>query len=171
MVHIATAAVAVSIAVVVVSLSVIFGFKEQISTLVSGTVADITITSPYANRQPELHPISDNEALRDILVSTRNIAHTARYALRSVVVRGEKAASGIALKGVDAEANIDLIAERLESGAMPRMEEMRRKEILLSQTIAEKIGASANSRVELLLLDGDTPRREVVKVCGIYRSA
>lgn len=171
MVHIATAAVAVSIAVVVVSLSVIFGFKEQISTLVSGTVADITITSPYANRQPELHPISDNEALRDILVSTRNIAHTERYALRSVVVRGEKGASGIALKGVDAEANIDLIAERLESGAMPRMEEMRRKEILLSQTIAEKIGASANSRVELLLLDGDTPRREVFKVCGIYRSA
>ena len=171
MVHIATAAVAVSIAVVVVSLSVIFGFKEQISALVSGTVADITITNPYADRQPELHPISDNEVLRDILVSTRNIAHTERYALRSGVIRGENGAVGIALKGIGQEADTSLISERLESGAMPRIEDSRRKEILLSKSIAEKIGASTNSRVELLLLDGETPRRELFKVCGIYRSA
>jgi lipoprotein-releasing system permease protein len=51
------------------------------------------------------------------------------------------------------------------------MEEARRKEILLSQSIASKIGAKADSRIELLLLEGDTPRREVFKVCGIYRSA
>ncbi len=171
MVHIATAAVAVSIAVVVVTLSVIFGFKEQISTLISGTMADITITSPYASRQPELHPIGDNEALRDILVSTKNIAHIERYALRSGVVRGEKGASGIALKGIDAEAYTSLIAERLESGSMPRIEEARRKEILLSKSLAEKIGASNDSRIEILILEGDTPRREVFKVCGIYRSA
>ena len=171
MVHIATAAVAVSIAVVVVSLSVIFGFKEQISTLISGTVADITITSPYATRQPELHPISDNESLRNILVSTQNIAHTERYALRSGVVRGKNSAAGIALKGIDRDADLSLIAERLESGAMPRLEEARRKEILLSKSIADEIGASTDSRVELLLLEGDTPRRELFKVCGVYRSA
>ena len=44
MVHIATTAVAVSIAVAVITLSVILGFKEQISSLVSGSVADITGT-------------------------------------------------------------------------------------------------------------------------------
>jgi lipoprotein-releasing system permease protein len=51
------------------------------------------------------------------------------------------------------------------------MEEARRKEILLSQSIASQIGATADSRIELLLLDNDTPRREVFKVCGVYRSA
>lgn len=171
MVHIATAAVAVSIAVVVISLSVIFGFKEQISALVSGTVSDITISNPYAKRQPELHPISDSKALRELLISTSNISHIERYALRSGVIRGENGATGIVLKGVDAEADISLIAERLLSGIIPRTEDTRRKEILLSKSIADKIGASTNSRVELLLLDGETPRREVFKVCGIYCSA
>ena len=171
MVHIATAAVAVSIAVVVISLSVIFGFKEQISTLVSGTVADITISSPYAKRQPESNPINENEALRDLLVSTKNIDHIERYALRSGVIRGERGAVGIALKGIGADADTSLIAERLEGGEMPRIEEARRKDILLSESVAEQIGASTNSRVELLLLEGDTPRREVFKVCGVYRSA
>lgn len=171
MVHIATSAVAVSIAVVIISLSVIFGFKEQISALVSGTVADITISSPYGKRQPELHPINDNESLLDILSSTGNIAHTERYAVRSCVVRGEEGAMGIALKGIGAEADTAIFAERMVEGALPRIEEARRKEILLSQSVAEKIGAKCNGRVELLLLEGDTPRREVFKVCGIYRSA
>ena len=171
MVHIATSAVAVSIAVVIISLSVIFGFKEQISALVSGTVADITISSPYGKRQPELHPINDNESLLDILSSTGNIAHTERYAVRSCVVRGEEGAMGIALKGIGAEADTAIFAERMVEGALPRIEEARRKEILLSQSVAEKIGAKCNGRVELLLLEGDAPRREVFKVCGIYRSA
>ena len=171
MVHIATSAVAVSIAVVIISLSVIFGFKEQISALVSGTVADITISSPYGKRQPELHPINDNESLLNILSSTGNIAHTERYAVRSCVIRGEDGAMGIALKGIGAEADTAIFAERMVEGALPRIEEARRKEILLSQSVAEKIGAKCNGRVELLLLEGDTPRREVFKVCGIYRSA
>ena len=166
MVHIATAAVAVSIAVVIISLAVIGGFKEQIANLVSGTVTDVTISG-----LSEKQAISDSEALRKIITSTENVAQTERYALRACVIRGKNSAAGIALKGVGAEANTTLIAERLVSGKMPQIEEARRKEILLSQSIAEKIGASTDSRVELLILEDSIPRREVFKVCGIYRSA
>ena len=171
MVRIATAAVAISIAVAVITLSVIFGFKEQISTLVSSTVSDITISSPYANRQPESHPITDNDALRALILSVDEISHIERYIVRSGVVRGEQGAAGIVLKGIGTDADTSLITERLESGTMPRMEEARRKEILLSKSIASQIGATAGSRIELIILDNDTPRREVFKVCGVYRSA
>ena len=78
---------------------------------------------------------------------------------------------GLALKGVGDDADLALFAERLEEGIMPRMEEARRKELILSKSVAEKIGAECDSRVELLLLEGETPRRELFKVCGIYRSA
>jgi lipoprotein-releasing system permease protein len=171
MVRIATAAVAVSIAVVVISLAVIFGFKEQISTLVTESVSDVTISQSYASTKSGAHPISENEALVELLASTNNVAHTERYALRGCVIRGKKGAAGIVLKGFGAEAKRSFLAERLEEGEVPRIEEARRKEILLSQSIAAKIGAEAGSRVELLLLEDDTPRREVFKVCGIYRSA
>lgn len=171
MIHIATSAVAVSIAVVIISLSVIFGFKEQITTLVSGVVTDMTVASPYGERQPENYPITENESLRGLLLSTANISHFERYALRSGVVRGEGGAIGIVLKGVGEDADLNLFSERLVEGAMPRMEEARRKELLLSQTVAEKIGAECGSRVEILLLEEENPRRELFKVCGIYRSA
>lgn len=171
MMHIATGAVAVSIAVAVICMSVILGFKEQITTLVSGVVADVTVASPYAERQPENYPIGDTESLRELLLSTPNISHIEAYALRGGVVRGEKGAQGVALKGVDSGADLSLFEERLNSGSLPRIEEARRKELLLSQSLAERIGAECGGRVEVLLLEGDAPRRELFKVCGIYRSA
>lgn len=171
MVRIATGAVAVSVAVVIISLSVIFGFKEQISALVSGAMADVTVSDIYSRRQPELFPVRDSDTLRRLITTTENVAHTERYALRGCVARGENGAVGIMLKGIGEEADISTYAKRLHRGAMPRFEEARRKEILLTESVAKQIGASENSRIELLLIDGDNPRREVFKVCGIYRSA
>ena len=174
MVHIATAAVAVSLAVVLVSLSVIFGFKEEISKLVSGTVSDVTVSAQFFTNASSHDPISDSEALHKLIASTDNVAHVERYASLGCVIRGKSGATGIALKGVGSEANTSVIAERLESGSMPRIEEARRKEILLSRTVASAIGAATNDRVELLIVgnnENDAPRREVFKVCGVYRSA
>ena len=171
MVHIATAAVAVSIAVAVISLSVIFGFKEQISSLVTAITSDVTIANPRSQRQPELYPINDNDTLRSIISSAENVSHIERYALRSGIIRAKEGAAAIALRGIDKEADIRLFGERLESGATPRLEGERRKEILLSQSLASQIGATTDSRVEIIIMEEDTPRRELFKVCGVYRSA
>ena len=171
MVHIATAAVAVSIAVAVISLSVIFGFKEQITSLVSAVTSDITISNPQSQRQPEHHPINDSDTLRNLILSDANVSYIERYAIRNGIVRGKEGAAGIMLRGIDKDADIGLFSERLESGSTPRFEEARRKEVLLSQSLASQIGASTDSRIEIIIIEGDTPRRELFKVCGIYRSA
>ena len=171
MVRIATVAVAVSIAVVIISLSVIFGFKTQITSIVSGIASDISITSPYAKRQPEKYPFNDNDSLRSVIASTHSLSHVERYALRNCIVRGKSGAVGIALKGVDQEADLSLFASRLESGNTPKIEKNRGKDILLSQSVASQIGATTNSRIEILLVEGETPHRELFKVCGVYNSA
>ena len=172
MVHIATAAVAISIAVVIISLAILFGFKEQVSALISGITPDVKVTVLEINskQQPELYPINDSPELRGLITSSSEVSQIERYALRNGVIRGEDGAMGIVLKGVDSEANVALFASRLESGAMPRMEEARRKEILISEQLAKKIGAQTDSRVEILLMEGEKSRRELFKVCGIYRS-
>jgi hypothetical protein len=64
--------------------------------------------------------------LRSILATTGNIAQIERYALRSCVIRGKDGAMGIAIKGIDAEANTSIFEERLIDGALPRIEEARR---------------------------------------------
>lgn len=171
MVHIATIAVAISIAVAMISLSVMMGFRENITSLISDTVADITVADIRASKQPVLHPITDNDTLRLLITNSDNIASVERYALRGGVLRSKQGAVGIAIKGVDKEANLSYYTSRLSKGDMLCFEEARRKELLLSESIAKKLAIESGDRVEVLLLEGDTPRRELFKVGGIYRSA
>lgn len=172
MIYIATSAVAISIAVVIITLSVIFGFKTEISALVTGSVSDITIFNPYAGQHPELHPINDSQALRSFVLDKGNFSHIERYALRTGIIRGKEGATGAMLRGVGTDADLSLFSEQLECGTLPQIEGNRRKEVVISKGIAATIGAKCNDRIELILMDSDdTPRREIFKICGIYRSA
>lgn len=171
MVHIATVAVAVSIAVVIVSVAVMQGFRSEITRLVSGSVADISVMDFNSMRQAEAYPITDNEPLRSILISTPNIAKIERYAMRGVIIRTKGGAKGIALKGIDSSADLSLYNTRLTEGILPRFEASRYKEIAIAESIAKSLGIGTGSRVEIILLEEGTPRRELFKVCGIYRSA
>lgn len=170
MLHIATAAVAVSIAVMVISLAVIAGFRNNISRLMSDMVADITLCDINSLRQAQRYPISDNNLLRDLLRSTQGVASIEPFILQSGVIRSNSGAAGFMLKGVTDTANLDLFRERLHEGAMLRFEEGRRKEILLPAAMAARLEVEANDRIELLFMEGDTPHREVFKVCGSYNS-
>ena len=171
MVHIATAAVAISVVVAIISVAVMMGFRRDITSLLTSTVADITVASPYAERQPELHPITDDNALRQIISASGSITHIERYALRGGVLRSENGSCGIVVKGVGNEAELSFYSSRLISGESVNIEEQRRKELLISESVATKLGISNGSRIELLLIEGNTPRRELFKVGGIYRSA
>lgn len=170
MIHVATAAVAISIAVMVLSLSVMFGFRERISQLVTDTVSDITLCDPSSLRNPKGAPINDNEVLRQLLRSTPNVAAIEPFAMQGGVIRSNSGATGFVLKGVVADANLAPFEQRLKEGTMPRFEEGRRKEVLLPQAIATTLNAGVGDRIELLFVEGDTPTREIFKVCGIYNS-
>lgn len=169
--HIAAIAVAVSIAVALISSSVMVGFRNEITSLVSSTVSDIVVAPSFSMRQPELHPVTDSEALRTLITTTDNVAHIEPYAVRGGVLRSKRGAEGIVIKGVDASADFSYYTSRLISGDMLRIEEARRKELLISENIASTLHIESGDRVELLIIEGDTPRRELFKVCGIYRSA
>ena len=171
MVHIATVAVAVSIAVVIISIAVMQGFRTEITKLVSGSVADISVMDFRSMRQPESHPITDSEELRNLITSNSNIDKVERYALRGAILRTKSGSRGIAIKGIDSTADLSHYNERLIEGIMPRFEESRHKEIAIAESVAKSLNISTNNRIEIILIEQGTPRRELFKVCGIYRSA
>lgn len=171
MVHIATVAVAVSIAVVIISIAVMQGFRTEITKLVSGSVADISVMDFRSMRQPESFPITDSEELRNLITSNSNIDKVERYAMRGAILRTKSGSRGIAMKGIDSTANLSHFDQRLIEGRTPRLEESRHKEIAIAESISKSLNISTNDRIEIILLEQGAPRREIFKVCGIYRSA
>lgn len=169
MTHVAATAVAVSIAVMIVTLAVIFGFREEMGTLVSRFAADVTVTDLRALRASESLPVTDSERLRELIAAADDSARTTAYAVRGGVIRSERGMAGMILKGVGSADGTALFADVLSEGELPQLDEARRKEILISRSCADELGISAGARVELLFIEeSGTPRRELFKVCGIY---
>lgn len=169
MTHVAATAVAVSIAVMIVTLAVVFGFREEMGTLVSRFAADVTVTDLRALRASESLPVTDSEQLRELIAAADDSARTTAYAVRGGVIRSERGMAGMILKGVGSADGTALFADVLSEGELPRLDEARRKEILISRSCAGELGVSAGARVELLFMEeSGTPRRELFKVCGIY---
>lgn len=169
MTHVAATAVAVSAAVMILTLAVVFGFRREMGALVSRFAADVTVTDLRALRASESIPVADSERVRELIAAADESARIVAYAVRGGAIRSERAMAGMVLKGVGSSDGTALFADVLAEGELPRFGDARRKEILISRSCADALGVSAGARVELLFIEEDgSPRRELFKVCGIY---
>lgn len=171
MVRIATLAVAISVAVMVVTIAVVAGFRREIRASISDFAADIVVTDLATIYGAEFRPITPNSSLTAIFDSLEGVESISPYAMRGCVVRSQSDATGLVIKGIDSFTGKSAIIESIVEGSAPRIEQQRYKELLLPQQTAQKLGVKSGERVELLTLsDGNPPKRELFKVSGIYRT-
>lgn len=171
MVRIATLAVAISAAVMVVTIAVVAGFRREIRASISDFAADIVVTDLATIYGAEFRPITPNSSLTAIFDSLEGVESISPYAMRGCVVRSQSDATGLVIKGIDSFTGKSAIIDAIVEGSAPRIEQQRYKELLLPQQTAQKLGVKSGERVELLTLsDGKPPKRELFKVSGIYRT-
>lgn len=169
--RVATIATAVSVAVIIITLSVVVGFKHDLYSLLSGAWADITITAPQSRgvvsgvrleRCPELDAVLGDEAIESYTP----------YMAKEGVLKSDDNILGVLLKGVDTLYAQDFYAERIAEGSFPRVgENPRTKEILISKRMADKMNVERDDRVEMVFVDGDGGLlRDRFVVSGIYHT-
>ena len=101
MVRVAVTGVAVSIAVMIVAIAVILGFKEQISSKVVGFSPELQILNLDNNNSFETVPIKARQPFMEDMGKMPGISGYYTYAQKAGVLRGEEAMQGIVLQGVD----------------------------------------------------------------------
>lgn len=169
MVRLATVAVAVSIAVMAITVAVVAGFGEKIGATLRDISADIVVTDLSSLYGAEANPISKSDNLNTIFSSAQGIESIDEYALRGCVVRSEKAASGIILKGVATIPENSVITECLTLGTLPEIGDTRNRDILLPKSVATRLGVGIGERVEIITTEGKSSIRPTIfKVSGIY---
>ena len=171
--RIAVISVALSLAVMIVSLAVISGFKHEIARRLSGLGAHITVAAAaYDPAAP--HAMLRNESAEHALAAAKNIASVRAFDSKGGVIRSEHAMQGIILKGVDGGYEGTFFETSLAEGELPRTGgEERTKDILLSRTTARQLAAGVGDKVEMIFIDGDEygnggARRDRFRISGIY---
>lgn len=168
MVRIATLSVVVGMAVMIVALGVIFGFKRQITSKLTGFGAHIQLVNLDGNSSYETVPISIDQPVVERIARLDDVAGIYPYAIKAGILRGEQAMQGVVLKGVGPDYDWSFFERYRVDGDVPRVgDTARNKDAMISNRLAGMMHLSVGDPFEMLFIQ-NPPRRDRFRVAGIY---
>ena len=160
-VKLSIAATSISIAAIILTLSIVNGFQEQIAQKVYqfwGTVRINAINGNVLNESPQLV---------NAIQQLPEIKQVEPYATQTAVIAYQKEMEGIIVKGINKGQAIPFLHM---SSNLNQLFIEKSNETVLSQEIANKIGATIGSVVRVNFLQNGKVQERRFLVKGIYHS-
>lgn len=172
MISIAKLSVAICTAVMLIAIAVIGGFERELKAKLTGMDSHITVNAVSRSRSAEREPLVRNAEFEARVAEMENFHSLATYATQSGILRSKGEMQGVHLRGVDSAYDTLFFAARLTEGSLPRIGgQERKKDILISQTLAQKLSLEVGDKVEFLFNSPTNPlRRDSYRIAGIYSS-
>lgn len=170
--RLAVTSVALAITVMLISLAVVVGFKNQIRAKVVGFVAPIHIQSLDRNESYEETPFVVNERLEACLCNTRGISHFQRVANKAGMIKTDDEIQGVVMKGVDGAYDWTFFKSCLVEGNIPvYVDGERSDQVLISKIISDKMLLSVGDAMRVWFIDEDMQARgRKFMVTGIFET-
>ena len=148
-VKVAITGIALGIAVMIISVAIVTGFKQEIRNKVIGFGSHIRISNFDNNNSYETVPVRKDSAFIEELKQVNGIKSIQSYATKPGIVKHDDLVQGVILKGVDAEFDHTFIDENLVAGDYVHFGEGSRNDsVLMSVYLANllnlKLGDSFN---------------------------
>ncbi len=173
-IRIALFSIALGLAVMIVSVAVITGFKTEVRNKVFGFGGHIKIISFNAQNSYELPPISKNQSFLTSITDIEGVKKIQPFGTKPGIIKTDEYIQGIVFKGVDTDYDWNFFKQNLVSGHLPQINDsVRVNEILLSENVSNLLEIGLNDQAVLYFINENepTPRMLQLKVCGIYRTS
>ncbi len=170
MTRIATGSVTIGLAVMILTMAVVMGFKREIARNISGFTSHVQVTHMRSANSLESTPIERSDSVENLLRSIDGFRSMDIYALKGGIIKTDEGVAGIMLKGVAGDYDLSFFSKALTEGVLPRIgDTIRHKDVLLPKVVAERLNLSVGDRVEMLFVESDAmPHRDRFKVCGLF---
>lgn len=173
-INIATLAVALGMAAILVALASSQGLQGEIQKKTSAFNGHILVTLFENNEsQVSIIPFEDREALRDQLTEEGNLSHFYPIAIKAGMLKTDADFEGILFKGVSSDFDWSRLESFLIRGRFPEVSQKPSSEILISETIARQLNLKVGDRTEAFFqnqVQEGLPNRRRFTVSGIYFS-
>ena len=171
-VGIATAGIALSIAVMLVSIGVLQGFKNKIKEKITGFTSHIHIIPFSVNPDSRDNTFQLTEAeISSLYQKEKNVKTISPYVLTGGAIKTKTDFHGVALKGVRNDFDFTFFQENLKSGALPDYSQAKNKtQILISQTIADKLNIKIGDKIRIYFYINQNYKVRPFVVSGIYET-
>lgn len=169
-IRIATAGVAIGLAVMIISVCVVIGFKHTIRDKVVGFGSHITVANFLAMQSGEPFPICTNDSLIKTVEHIDGVSHAQRFGLKQGILKTNTDFLGVMLKGIGPEYDTTFIHQNMVAGSIPKFsDKVSHNKIVISKTMADKLKLKVGDRIFTYFINNDVRIRRFT-VAGIYQT-
>ena len=168
-IRIALLGVAIGVAVMLMSLAVVLGFKHEVSEKVIGFGSHIQLLSLTQTQDYEMLPVLTNDTLIRRVKKVGGISHIQRFAMKLGMLKTEEDFRGVTFKGVGEDYDLSFLQASLVDGEMPKFSARKASnELLLSEKVARGLGVKVGDRIFAYFMGDESMRARRFKIAGLF---
>lgn len=171
-IRIAVAGVAIGLAVMIISVCVVLGFKHTIRDKVVGFGSHIQVANFYTLQSSAIdQPVAIGDSMTNVLKRTDGVKHVQRFAMKQGILKTDNDFLGVMFKGVGPEFDSTFIHKSMVEGSIPHFSDQQStNRILISKDMASKLRVKAGDRIFAYFIGEGGVRTRRFTISGIYQT-
>lgn len=170
-IRIATIGVAIGLAVMIVSVCVVLGFKHAIRDKVIGFGSHIQVAEYNALMGGDGRAVQMDDSVMSVLSHIQGVKHVQRFAYRQGILKTDDDFLGVMFKGVGPEFDSTFIHKNMVEGSIPHFSDKTSgNKLLVSKNMADKLHLKTGSRLFAYFIDYTGVRMRRFTISGIYQT-
>ena len=170
-IHIATAGVAIGLAVMILTVSVVLGFKHTIRDKVIGFGSHIQVENFLTMQSSDPYPICIDDSVMKVIRGIEGVEHVERFTLTQGILKTDQDFLGMSFKGIGPEYDLSFIKSNLKSGSIPSFSDSANKgNLLISSATADKMNLKAGDKVFAYFISDNGVKVRRFTVSGIFQT-
>jgi len=167
-IRITTIAVALSLAIMIIAIAVVTGFKKEISEKTIGFGSHIQLINYDSNRSYETKPISKNQDCIPKIKAIKGIRHIQVFALKPGIIRTDTDIQGVVLKGIGPDFDWSFFKKSLVEGNIFELSDTSTtNNTLISKSLARLLKLKVGDKFDMYFVQ-EPPRVRRFNISGIY---
>ena len=161
-VRVALGGIIIGVLVLIVAMSVVVGFKQEISQKVAGFGSHIQVVNFDNNSTYEMQPIYVSDSLLQTIRAIEHVTHVSTFASKPGIIKTDSAFQGIIFKGTDYWTYFE---QNIVEGTLPT----EANEVLLSTELAKQLQLHVGDNFLCYFVQDDLRVRRLY-ITGLYNT-
>ena len=168
---IAIVGIAAGLAVMIIAVAILTGFKQQIREKVVSFGSHIQITNFDSNISYETTPISDTMRFISEIKKMSGIKHVQKFAIKAGIIKTDTEIQGVVLKGISSDYDWSYFSSALVDGSVFTVTDTGRIDnVVISKKLSEMLSLKTGDSFAMHFVQ-DPPRMRRFTISGIYETS
>lgn len=169
-VRVAILGIALGLAVMLITVAIVIGFKKEIRNKVIAFGSHIQVTNYDNNGTFEMKPTVATDSLVKSLAGVKGVSHVQRFATKPGIIKTDEDVQGVILKGISNDFDWKFYRKNLIEGDTISMTDsiLPSKQIIISKYLSDLLKIKVGQSLFTYFVENENVRARKFTIVGIY---